>query len=96
MRQAFSVAVETDADIILVDEALAVGDMEFRRKCLNRFKEFKSQGRTIVLVSHDMSLVTEFCEDALFLSQGEIVAMGNASTVVKEYVNRIESKSTPA
>ena len=78
MRLAFSVAVETDADIILVDEALAVGDMEFRRKCLDRFKEFKNQGRTIVLVSHDMNLVTEFCEDAIFLSQGEIAASGNA------------------
>lgn len=93
MRLAFSVAVETDADIILVDEALAVGDMEFRRKCLSRFMEFKEEGRTIVLVSHDMNLVTEFCENALFLSKGEIVASGDADDVVKEYMKRVESGS---
>ena len=93
MRLTFSVAVETDADIIPVDEALARGDMEFRKKCLDRFKEFKNQGRTIVLVSHDMNLITEFCEDAIFLSQGEIAAIGNASTVVQEYVKHVESKS---
>jgi len=85
--------VETDADIILVDEALAVGDMEFRRKCLSRFKEFKKEGRTIVLVSHDMNLVTEFCENALFLSKGEIVASGNTKDVVKEYIRRVEPES---
>ena len=93
MRLAFSVAVETDAEIILVDEALAVGDMEFQRKCLGRFKEFKKQGRTIVLVSHDMNLVTEFCDNALFLSRGEIVASGNTKDVVKEYIRRVESES---
>jgi lipopolysaccharide transport system ATP-binding protein len=94
MRLAFSVAVETEADIILVDEALAVGDMEFRKKCLGRFKEFKEEGRTIVLVSHDMNLVTQFCEDAIFLSQGEIAAIGDARTVVQEYTRHVESKST--
>jgi len=96
MRLAFSVAVETDADIILVDEALAVGDMEFRRKCLSKFKEFKNEGRTIVLVSHDLNLVTEFCEDALLLSQGEVVAKGNASHVVQEYIKETESRSASA
>jgi len=93
MRLAFSVAVETDADIILVDEALAVGDIEFQKKCLGRFKDFKKQGRTIVLVSHDMYLVTEFCDDALFLSRGEIVASGNTKDVIMEYVRRVESQS---
>ena len=93
MRLAFSVAVETDADIILVDEALAVGDIEFQKKCLGRFKDFKKQGRTIVLVSHDLYLVTEFCDDTLFLSKGEIVASGNTKDVVKEYVRRVESQS---
>ena len=94
LRLAFSVAVETDADIMLVDEALAVGDMEFRRKCLGRFKDFKNEGRTIVLVSHDMSLVTEFCEDAIFLSQGQIAASGNAGAVVQEYMKNVRSISS--
>jgi len=92
MRLAFSVAVETDADIMLVDEALAVGDIEFQRKCLDRFKRFKAEGRTIVLVSHDMNLVTEFCDNAVFLSRGEVVASGNTSDVVKEYIRRVESQ----
>jgi len=94
MRLAFSVAVETDADIILVDEALAVGDMEFRKRCLTKFKEFKDEGRTIVLVSHDMGLITEFCEDAVFLSQGEIIAKGSASEVVQQYIRQVESQAS--
>ena len=93
MRLAFSVAVQTEADIILVDEALAVGDMEFRRKCLGRFREFRREGRTLMLVSHDMNLVTEFCEDALLLSEGEIVASGDATSVVQKYIKNTESQS---
>jgi lipopolysaccharide transport system ATP-binding protein len=93
MRLAFSVAVETDADIILVDEALAVGDMEFVKKCLDKFRQFKSEGRTLVLVSHSLELVTEFCEDAIFLSRGEVAAKGNATDVVQQYVRQVESRS---
>jgi ABC-2 type transport system ATP-binding protein len=93
MRLAFSVAVETDADIILVDEALAVGDMEFVKRCLDKFRQFKSEGRTLVLVSHSLGLVTEFCEDAIFLSGGEVAAKGNATDVVQQYVKQVESRS---
>ncbi len=92
MRLAFSVAIETEADIILVDEALSVGDIEFGKKCLNRFEQFKKEGRTIVLVSHDLNLVSVFCDDAVILSQGEIVASGKANKIVQEYIHQAGSR----
>jgi lipopolysaccharide transport system ATP-binding protein len=67
VRLAFSIAIQTDADIFLVDEALAVGDMEFQQKCLDKFREFKKEEKSIVLVSHSMDLVRSFCEKALYL-----------------------------
>jgi len=91
MRLAFSVAVQTDADIILVDEALAVGDMGFQQKCFSKFKEFRSNGKTIVLVSHALNLVKEFCEEALLLSKGEMISFGETETVVNEYVKRVQA-----
>jgi len=90
MRLAFSVAVETDADIILVDEALAVGDMEFQQKCLSKFKEFKSNGKTIVLVSHALDVVKEFCEETLLLSKGQLISFGGTEAVVNEYTKRVQ------
>ena len=90
MRLGFSVAIETDPDIFLIDEALAVGDMEFQGKCLERFGQFKAEGKTIVLVSHALGLVKEFCEKALFLSRGEIAGFGEAEAVVSEYMRRAQ------
>ena len=90
MRLGFSVAIETDPDIFLIDEALAVGDMEFQQKCLSKFKEFKSSGKTIILVSHALNLVKEFCEKTLLLSRGEMVSFGETETVVNEYVRRVQ------
>ena len=88
VRVGFSVAVETDPDIFLVDEALAVGDMEFQKKCIEKFKDFKSRKKVIVLVSHAMNLVKEFCERTIYLSQGQIVSLGNTEQVVNEYIKR--------
>ena len=90
MRLGFSVAIETDPDIFLIDEALAVGDMEFQQKCLSKFKEFKSTGKTMVLVSHALNLVREFCEKTLLLSRGEMVSFGETETVVNEYIRRVQ------
>jgi len=67
VRLAFSIAIETHADIFLV-EALAVGDMEFQQKCLDKFREFKAAGKSIVLVSHNMDLIRRFCEKTLYLT----------------------------
>jgi len=90
MRLGFSVAIETDPDIFLIDEALAVGDMEFQQKCLSKFKEFKNGGKTIVLVSHALDLVKEFCENSLLLSKGEVISFGETETVVNEYIRRVQ------
>ena len=86
MRLGFSVAIETDPDIFLIDEALAVGDMEFQQKCINKFKEFKAEKKTIVFVSHALNLVKEFCEKTILLSRGEMISLGDTGKVVDKYI----------
>ncbi len=76
VRLAFAVAVHVDPDILLVDEVLAVGDEPFQRKCLERIRQFQSEGRTIVLVTHGLDQVAEFCDRAVVLEQGRIVTDG--------------------
>jgi len=90
VRLGFSVAIETNPDIFLIDEALAVGDMEFQRKCIEKFKEFKAEKKTIVLVSHALGLVQEFCEKTMFLSRGEVVSFGPTGDVINEYTKRVQ------
>jgi lipopolysaccharide transport system ATP-binding protein len=86
VRLGFSIVIETEADIFLIDEALAVGDMEFQRKCLDRFREFKNQGKTIVLVSHGMDLINDFCEKTIYLSNGEVRAFGPSPEATSKYL----------
>ncbi len=76
VRLAFAVAVHVDPDILLVDEVLAVGDEPFQRKCLDRIRTFQKEGRTIILVSHGMEQVAEFCDRAVVLEHGKVVADG--------------------
>jgi lipopolysaccharide transport system ATP-binding protein len=90
VRLAFSIAVETEAEIFLVDEALAVGDMEFQQKCLDKFREFKKEKKTIVLVSHSMGLVREFCEKTLYLLNGEVRAFGSSETATTQYLDDLK------
>ena len=85
MRLGFSVAIETNPDIFLIDEALAVGDMEFQQKCMDKFKEFKREKKTIVLVSHALNLVKEFCEKTVFLSRGEMLSLIHISEPTRPY-----------
>jgi lipopolysaccharide transport system ATP-binding protein len=85
MRLAFSVAVHTDPDILLVDEFLSVGDLTFQTKCLNRITDMKKQGCAIVLVSHDVGQVERLCDRALWLKQGNIVAYGEPVVVAGQY-----------
>lgn len=89
MRLGFSVAIETNPDIFLIDEALAVGDMEFQQKCMDKFKAFKGEKKTIILVSHALNLVKEFCEKTVFLSRGELIGFGKTEDIVNEYVKRV-------
>ncbi|WP_454295670.1 ABC transporter ATP-binding protein [Salana multivorans] len=82
LRLAFSVAVHTDPDIFLVDEILAVGDEPFQRKCLERIEELRREGRTLIIVSHDLDLVSRLCSRGVLLEHGRIVADGVAADVV--------------
>jgi lipopolysaccharide transport system ATP-binding protein len=86
VRLAFSIAVQTEADIFLVDEALAVGDMDFQQKCLEKFREFKKEEKSIVFVSHSMDLIKSFCEKTLYLLNGEPRAFGPSEEVTSRYV----------
>ena len=85
VRLAFSVAVQVDADILLVDEVLAVGDAAFQQKCYEQFQKMKDDGRTIVLVTHDMGAVARFCDRALLLEHGEVVDMGEPTAIGRHY-----------
>jgi len=85
MRLGFSTAIETDPDIFLIDEALAVGDMEFQQKCMDKFRQFKEEKKTILLVSHSLDLVREFCEETILLSKGEMVSSGKTDDVIGIY-----------
>lgn len=86
MRLAFSVAINVDADILLVDEILAVGDQHFQEKCINKMKELKAEGKTMVFVTHSMQTVKEFCTRAVWLKDGVIKMDGTPDEVIKEYL----------
>ena len=85
MRLGFSVAAHLDPEIVLVDEALAVGDEAFQRKCLRKIQQFQGQGVTVVIVSHDLLLVERLCSRACLLQRGELVAIGPAADVISRY-----------
>ncbi len=85
IRLGFAVAINVDADILLVDEALAVGDVFFRQKCYTRLNELKAKGTTIILVTHNMSEVEQFCDRAMLLQSGKQISVGRSQEVVKEY-----------
>ena len=84
-RLAFAVAIQADADILLVDEVLAVGDAAFKRKCLAEFERMKRDGRTVVLVTHEMDMIEDFCDRAILLDQGRIVSVGDPGDIAREY-----------
>ena len=84
-RLAFAVAINVDPDILIVDEALSVGDIFFQAKCYRKFNEFKKQGKTIVFVSHDMSSVLKYCEACLLIHKGKQIALGKSSEVIDIY-----------
>ena len=86
MRLAFAVAINVDADILLIDEVLAVGDQHFQEKCLNKMKELKAQGKTMVFVSHSMSSVKFLCDRSIWLNNGVIRMDGKTEDVIKEYL----------
>ena len=86
VRLAFSLMLEVDADILLIDEVLAVGDAAFQQKCADAFHEMKAAGKTIILVTHEMSTVEEYCHRAMLISDGKILHIGDPGEVGREYL----------
>ena len=86
MRLAFSIAINVDAEILLIDEILAFGDQHFQERCYEKMMELKKEGKTMVFVTHSMSAVKKFCDRAVWLSNGRIRMDGNTEDVVNEYL----------
>ena len=86
MRLAFSVAINVDADILLIDEILSVGDQHFQEKCYKKIEELKDEGKTIVFVTHSMGAVERFCTRAVWLHQGNIKMDGEVKPVLETYL----------
>jgi ABC-2 type transport system permease protein len=85
VRLAFSLAIQVDADILLLDEVFAVGDEAFMQKCVEEFRLFKEEGRTVVLVTHNTRLISEFCDRALLLDAGRVAMLGDPAQVAEGY-----------
>ena len=85
VRLAFAVAIQVDADVVLIDEVLAVGDASFQQKCYDEFARMKREGRTILFVTHDMGAVERFCDRAMLLERGRVVRVGPPAEVAREY-----------
>ena len=89
VRLAFATAVSSDPDILIVDEALAVGDIRFQRKCYRRFQEMQASGKTILFVSHSVELIQNHCSRAIFLNLGHIEAIGEPKVVIQAYLEHL-------
>ncbi len=89
VRLAFAVAINVDPQLLIIDEILAVGDVTFQQRCMQKFVEFREQGRTIVLVTHDMGSVRNFCDRAIWLEHGEIAGQGKPADLVDTYTEKM-------
>jgi ABC-type polysaccharide/polyol phosphate transport system ATPase subunit len=85
VRLAYSIAIQVRFDILLLDEVLAVGDQEFQEKCFDSFRTMRAEGKTIILVTHDLKSVADFCDRALLLENGRMKAIGPADEVIAKY-----------
>jgi lipopolysaccharide transport system ATP-binding protein len=86
VRLAFSIAIQAESDIFILDEVLAVGDLNFQQKCLSKMCEIKKSGKTIVLVTHDLTVVKQFCDRVLCLKDGKNAGIGNTNEVIAKYI----------
>lgn len=87
MRLAFSVAINVNADILLIDEILAVGDANFQAKCFNKLKEIRSKGTTIVIVSHSLEQIEQFCDRSVWIHEGKVMAQGQPDVIDMQYLD---------
>jgi ABC-type polysaccharide/polyol phosphate transport system ATPase subunit len=92
VRLGFSVAINVEPDILLIDEILAVGDADFQRKCGEKFEDLRSRGKTIVIVSHALSIVRNLCDEIALLEHGDLRRVGPAGDVIDEYIGDVMSK----
>jgi len=92
VRLGFSVAASVDPDILIIDEALSVGDEHFRGKCVNRINDFRERGKTILFVSHDMGAVKSMCQWVVLMDRGEVLEQGSAEKVADEYLKRAHAR----
>jgi|SaaInlStandDraft_2_1057019.scaffolds.fasta_scaffold33401_2 lipopolysaccharide transport system ATP-binding protein len=90
MRLAFATAVQVDPAVLLLDEVIAVGDLNFQKKCLDVMLDFKKRGKSIVLVSHSSESIKELCDRAMFLKDGSVEIIGNPSEVINSYTDYME------
>ncbi len=95
VRLAFAVAINIDPEILIVDEALSVGDVFFQAKCYHKFEEFKEMGKTIVFVSHDLSSVSKYCDRVVLLNQGTKLGEGSAKEMIDTYKQVLVGQYTP-
>jgi ABC-2 type transport system ATP-binding protein len=91
MRLAFSVAINVDADVLFVDEILAVGDLAFQKKCYDKLKEIKDRGTTIVIVSHSLDMIEKLCDRTIWINDGKIAGSGIPKEVHEQYRRFMES-----
>lgn len=90
-RLAFAVAINVDPDILIVDEALSVGDLNFQLKCMKKFDEFRNAGKTILFVSHDVNAIKRYCTRTIWIKQGELIANGDTDEVTDRYLDFLHS-----
>lgn len=95
VRLAFSIATRlAETDILLIDEVLAVGDADFQRKCFNYFKGLKKENKTVILITHDMNAVREYCNKAMLINDGEVVISGKPDEVATAYLRMFQEENT--
>lgn len=87
VRLAFAVAISVSPDILVIDEALSVGDVRFQQKCIRKIREFFDLGKTVIFVGHDLSLINSFCSHCIWINEGEVVASGSPKVITKEYLS---------
>ncbi len=92
MRLAFSVAVNVDADILMIDEILGVGDANFQKKCYDKLENYKEKGITIAIVSHDLGAIERFCDKVIWINNGVVEKYGLPDTVIKQYLEYMRNK----
>ncbi len=94
-RLAFSVAINVEPDILIIDEALSVGDLRFQLKCMEKFDEFRTAGKTIIFVSHDINAIKRFCTYTVWIKDGVVVEQGNTDVVTDRYLDYLKLLDSP-